>query len=435
MLDTPGTQASPIGAARTTPAIDSASPPAGSSGLGIAVASMLLIAVTYGMARFGVGLFAPRLAAERPELIEVLGWAAAAQFIAYSVAAVIAGRLADRRPRTVLVLAGATATLGSLGVAVASEPVFFIASVVIAGMGGGFASPALVPVIDAMVAVRARSTAQSMVNTGTGVGVIGAGLIAFLAPSVGTAWVVMASLAGAAAASVLLPLRGRAELSPRRRGHAASSTTTKSWSAGSGAGVSLTPSLEVRAHAWRKMLLPGGAAVVVGSGSALLWTFGPLLVTDSGVVAANQVGWLWIVLGAGGLLGTLTGALVNRVGEPVGWSITAVVLAAANAVLAWALLGEHPALAYASMAIFGAGYMALTGVLILWARRLWPDHAGAGTSVLFIAVATGQAAGAAGFGMLQGSWSPTAMAVLAASLCLAGGAMATIGGWNSRARS
>ncbi|MGJ9424363.1 MFS transporter [Nesterenkonia halotolerans] len=432
MLDTPGTQASPIGAARTTPATESANPPAGNSGLGIAVAGILLIAATYGMARFGVGLFAPRLAAERPELIEVLGWAAAAQFIAYSVAAVIAGRLADRRPRTGLVLAGSTATLGSLGVAVASEPLFFIASVVIAGMGGGFASPALVPVIDAMVALRARSTAQSMVNTGTGVGVIGAGLVAFLAPSVGMAWVVMAGLAGAAAASVLLPLRGRTELSSPRREPATSST---SWGADSGAGVSLTPSPEVRAHAWRQMLLPGSAAVVVGSGSALLWTFGPLLVTDSGAVAADQVGWLWIVLGAGGLLGTLTGVLVTRVGEPVGWSITAGVLATASGVLAWALLGDHAALAYASMAIFGAGYMALTGVLILWARRLWPDHAGAGTSVLFIAVATGQAVGAAGFGLLQDTWSPTAMAVLAASLCLAGGAMATIGGWNRRAGS
>lgn len=180
---------------------------------------------------------------------------------------------------------------------------------------------------------------------------------------------------------------------------------------------------------------PGQRRRVVGSGSALLWTFGPLLVTDSGAVTADQVGWLWIVLGAGGLLGTLTGVLVTRVGEPVGWSITAGVLATASGALAWALLGDHAALAYTSMAIFGAGYMALTGVLILWARRLWPDHAGAGTSVLFIAVATGQAVGAAGFGLLQDTWSPTAMAVLAASLCLAGGAMATIGGWNRRAGS
>ncbi|MBO0595335.1 MFS transporter [Nesterenkonia sp. E16_7] len=395
------------------------------SGLGIAVAGMLLIAATYGMARFGVGLFAPRLAAERPELIEVLGWAAAAQFIAYSVAAVIAARLVDRRPRVGLLLAGATATVGSLGVAAASEPMFFIASVVTAGMGGGFASPALVPVIDAVVALRARATAQSVVNTGTGVGVIGAGLVAFLAPSVGSAWAVMAGLSATAAAAVILPLRGHSTLDSGRHpdGNAPRDESSSSKPASSRA----------TRPAWGKLVVPGFAAVVAGIGSALIWTFGPLLVTDSGVVAADQVGWLWIALGAGGLLGTITGVLVTRVGEPVGFSITGAVLAVASGVLAWALLMGSVSGAYASMTIFGAGYMALSGVLILWARRVWPDHAGAGTSMLFIALATGQALGSAGFGLVQGSWDPAVMATAAASLCLIGGGVATIGAWKSRA--
>ena len=39
----------------------------------VALAGTLLIASTYGMARFGVGLFAPRLVAERPELAPVVG--------------------------------------------------------------------------------------------------------------------------------------------------------------------------------------------------------------------------------------------------------------------------------------------------------------------------------------------------------------------------
>ncbi|PRZ17862.1 MFS transporter [Nesterenkonia sandarakina] len=420
MLDTAGRTAAPAAgpAPRQVPR---------RSGLGTAVAGMLLIAATYGMARFGVGLFAPRLAAERPDLAEVLGWAAAAQFIAYSVAAVVAARLVDRRPRVGLVLAGATATLGSLGVAVASEPIFFVASVVIAGMGGGFASPALVPVIDAVVALRARATAQSVVNTGTGVGVIGAGLVAFLAPSAGSAWVVMAGLSAAAAAAVLLPLRGHSELGGQVGGRAGgASTRGERSSSGSVASMAARP-------AWRKLAVPGAAAVVAGAGSALIWTFGPLLVTDSGVVAADQVGWLWIALGAGGLLGTFTGVLVTRVGEHAGFSVTAGLLALASGVLAWALVTESGPAAYASMAIFGAGYMALSGVLILWARQVWPDHAGAGTSLLFIALATGQAVGSAGFGLVQGGWDPAVMAAVAASLCLVGGGVAMIEAWTRRA--
>lgn len=338
------------------------------SGLGVAVAGMLLIAATYGMARFGVGLFAPRLAQERPELIEVLGAAAAAQFLA---------------------------------------------------------SPALVPVIDAVVARGARATAQSVVNTGTGVGVIGAGLVAFSAPSVGSAWVVMAGLSAAAAAAVILPLRGRTDLGAAARTGGGSQP-------GVGEGSDRQASTTARLT-WRKLLLPGTAAVVVGAGSALIWTFGPLLASDSGVVAAAQVGWLWIALGAGGLLGSFTGVLVTRLGEPAGFGVTAGVLAVASGVLAWALLGDSGAAAYASMAIFGAGYMALSGVLILSARRVWPGHAGAGTSVLFIALATGQAVGSAGFGLGQGSWNPAVLAAVAASLCLVGGGLATIRAWKPRA--
>src|SRR5699024_9693655 len=52
--------------------------PASAQGAAVACLGTLLVAATYGMARFGVGLFAPRLVAERPDLAAVVGWAAAA---------------------------------------------------------------------------------------------------------------------------------------------------------------------------------------------------------------------------------------------------------------------------------------------------------------------------------------------------------------------
>jgi predicted MFS family arabinose efflux permease len=78
------------------------------------------------------------------------------------------------------------------------------------------------------------------------------------------------------------------------------------------------------------------------------------------------------------------------------------------------------------MALFGAGYMGLSGVLILWARHVWPGNAGAGTSVLFIALATGQALGSAGFGLAQDVLSPVFLSALAASFCAAGGITALL---------
>ena len=386
------------------------------NGLGVAFAGMLLIAATYGMARFGVGLFAPLLAVQRPELAEVLGWAAAAQFTSYSLAALAAARFVDRAPRAGLLLAGATAAVGCLGVAAASSPAMFVVAVFIGGMGGGFASPALVPVIDAAVPARASATAQSLVNSGTAVGVIGAGLVASAAASVGPAWVFMAVMCATTAVAVWHSARSRAEIGA---------------AAGAGAGPTSrlpvrgdrepTSSPQLRRATWRLLAVPGMAAVVAGAGSALIWTFGPLLLTEAGSVAPERAGWLWIALGVGGFLGIFTGALVQRLGTRGGWCFFAGALALASAGVAVSVPTGSAWIAYASMAVFGAGYMSLSGVLILWARNVWPGSAGAGTSMLFIALATGQALGSAGFGLARGAVPPVVLAALAAGFLVLGG--------------
>ena len=380
----------------------------GEAGPGVAVAGMLLIASTYGMARFGVGLFAPALAASRPELVGVLGWAAAAQFTSYSVAALAAARLVDRHPRTGLVLAGATAAAGCLGVAAATDPAVFVLAVLVGGLGGGFASPALVPVLDALVKPEATATAQSIANAGTAVGVIGAGLLVFAVPSIGPAWVLMAVICGLSAAAALYPVRSRSTARPITR-------TTPGRPDATG------PALDRRA-----LLVPAAAALVIGAGSSLTWTFGPLLVSEAGAVSGGRVGWLWIALGAGGLLGTLTGRLVQRIGLRGGWAACAGALALATAVVGLSVATGNAAAAYAGMAVFGAGYMAMSAVLILWARSAWPKRAGAGTSVLFIALATGQAAGSAAAGAGLDVVDPALLAAAAAGLCAVGGAAAVI---------
>lgn len=78
---------------------------------------------------------------------------------------------------------------------------------------------------------------------------------------------------------------------------------------------------------------------------------------------------------------------------------------------------------FAAVAIFGAAYMCLSGVLILWARTMWLSTAGAATSVLFIALAVGQALGSAGFGLAQLHVEPTGAFFAAAVFCEIGGAL------------
>lgn len=366
--------------------------PASAQGAAVACFGTLLVAATYGMARFGVGLFAPRLVAERPDLAAVVGWAAAAQFVAYSLAAAVAARTADRHPRAGVLLAGATATLGCAGVATTSSATWLVVLVFVGGAGAGFASPALVRLVDAAVEPSRASTAQSLVNTGTALGVVVAGTLALAVPSVAAAWWAMAALTAGAALG-LLALAARVELPE--------------------------PSGRETSYDLRALATPALAAVVVGAGSALVWTYGPLVATRSGAVDDDRVGLLWIALGIGGLLGPLTGRLVERVGLVGAWRVSVGVVLVAHLALAVGVLGELAWPTYAALACFGAGYMCLSGVLILWARHSWPDGAGRGTSLLFIALAVGQAVGTVVWDSLQADRPGTALA-LAVLTCTAG---------------
>lgn len=369
-------------------------------GLAVAIAGMLLIAATYGMARFGVGLYAPFLNEQRPRLSGSLGWATAAQFTSFCLAAGLAGRFS---PRTGLLLAGTTATVGALGVALASEPGYFVLAVFVGGMGGGFASPALVPVVDGLVASEKASGAQSLVNSGTAVGVIAAGLLAFVVPSAAPAWIIMAVICALALAGAWYPVRARRDLAK----------------AGGRKAQKMRP-------AWRLLMLPVVGAAVAGAGSSMVWSFGPSVVTASGAVPVSAVGWLWIALGLGGLAGSTSGSLVRRIGRRGAWISWSGALVAADVGVATAAAGGTLWPALLGMAVFGAGYMGLTAVLILWARQVWPGRGGAAVSVLFIALAIGQALGSVGFGALQAT-APVLCCVIAAALCALAGLMGLAG--------
>ena len=286
----------------------------------VALAGTLLIASTYGMARFGVGLFAPRLVAERPELAPVVGWAAAAQFVSYSVAAAVAARVSDRRPRAAVLVAGTTAALGCVGVATTASAGWFVVLVFLGGTGAGLASPALVRLVDAVTPARAAATAQSLVNTGTAVGVVVAGALALGVPSTAGAWWTMAALNAVAAGGVLLLVR---------RG---------------GGAVEPTASASGTSYDWRPLATPAAAAAVVGAGSALVWSYGPLIATGPGPVDDGSVGFLWIALGIGGFLGPLTGRLVERSGLAGAWAWSVGAVAVASVALAGAVgLGRRVA--------------------------------------------------------------------------------------------
>lgn len=355
----------------------------------LVVPGLAVIAVTYGLARFGFGLYLPQFRAAFGLSPGTAGAIAAASYVAYCLAALVAQRLAGRgRARWALWLAGSTAALGSLLVAAAwSVPVLAVGALV-AGSGAGAASPALVAAVAATVRPDAEPRAQALVNSGTGAGVVAGGLLVLAVPD---AW--RPAWAGFAVAAVLVTVWAD------RASHWPTAPETR-------------PDAPLR-----DLVRPLVAAVLAGAGCSAVWTFGRDLMTGAGALPDDTTGLLWCVLGGAGLIGGLSGDLVLRIGLRGAWLCSTGTAAAATLLLA-ALPGAPAAVAVA-LAGFGTAYVALSGVLIVWGGRRLPAAAPRAAAVLFIGLTLGQAAGALALGVIADATSSRIAFVVAAALVLA----------------
>ncbi len=140
-----------------------------------------LIGTCYGLARFAYGLFAPEFEAEFGISPAVAGVIGSGSYVGYCAAIVGSLILTPRwGPRRVAVLAGMVATLGIATVAVASSAPVLAAGILIAGSSTGIASPPMPAAVARWVQQGTRDRAQTIVNAGTGLGVLVSGPIALV---------------------------------------------------------------------------------------------------------------------------------------------------------------------------------------------------------------------------------------------------------------
>ena len=368
--------------------------------IGLAAVGMALVAVCYGLARFAYGLFVPAFRAEFDLDAATAGTVASGSYGAYCVAIVVAA-LATARwgARPVAVAAGACATVGTAVIALAPSTAVLAVGVVLAGSSTGLASPPLAQAVARTAPPRLEPGLQTVVNAGTGLGVLVSGPVAlFLAGHWRWAWAAFS--VGALAVTIWAWTAV-----PGRPGPV---TTRSSWSASALAARLLAP------RGARRLL---AAAGVMGLGSAAVWTFGRDLVDSAGGGDLTGV-VVWIALGAAGLLGALAGDLTTRAGLARCWSAAMVLLGGATALLA--LGADVPALAVVTGAVFGAVYIGLSGLLLLWATRVHAERPVFGVGAAFLVIALGQALGAPVLGVLADVVSLPGAFLVAAVICAVG---------------
>jgi predicted MFS family arabinose efflux permease len=359
----------------------------------LVAAGTALIGAAYGLGRYAYGLYLPSLRAEFGFGAATAGALAAGAYGAYCLGLVGGAAGAERgHARAVALAAGGCAAAGTGAIGVAGSTAAVAAGVVLGGVSTGLASPALASLVSGAVAPGRRDRAMTVVNAGTGLGVLVCAPAALAAPD---RWRAAFALFGALTLAVT----------------AAVAAAT----ADGAAAAPIAPPPPARRPPARERLPLALGAVGLGSAGSAYWTFGRDLLTAAGAGETGPA--LWMALGAASILGALAGDVVARGRAGALWAALLVALAASTAGLA--LAPASLPLALGSAVVFGASFVALSGILILWATRLDDARPAAAVSGAFVLLALGGVAGAPVVGALIDHAGWTAGFVAAAGVALA----------------
>lgn len=334
-----------------------------------------LIAVCYGFARFAFGLFLPQIDADLSLSSTISGLISGGAFLGYCVAIVLSAYLTERiGARAVAVAAALVAAVGMVGIAVAPSPLLLATAVMLAGSSTGLASPPMAAAVAVIVRPDRQSLTNTIINAGTSAGVVLSGPIALM---LGGQW--RLAFTGFAVAAFIMAIAAAFIVPSETK--AAPKTAT---------GLPPINGVIVRLIA---------AAFLMGASSTALWSFGGQLVTHQLGWSSTGAGLLWIAIGAAGIAGAGAGTLVARFGiDRTHWLFLAAL--AAGIMLVGTSI-TTPLLALCGGMLFGAAYIMLTGVYLIWGVSALPDRPATGLMIGFLTIAIGQTAGAPIFGLLM----------------------------------
>lgn len=382
------------------------------SPLGMAALGSGIIAITYGLARFVFGLFLPAMRDELTITATMAGVIGALPFLSF-VFTILVAPLVTRRlgvHRTGVAAAG-LAGIGLIMIAQAPSSLLLAAGVLICGISTGLSSPVMAQAVYRVVPADLRGRVNATINAGTSLGIaLAMPAVLLWAEAWRSAYTGFAALAavGALAAFCYLPRDDQGISLSRPR---------------------LLPE-SVGRDQWLGIARLSGLAVGMGIVSAVYWVFAPDAVINAGGLLPSQTAWMWLAVGLGGLSGACAGDLIARFGPAASHAAALIVMSASLGLLV--IDPGNFALALASAALFGAGYMTLSGFYLVRSTQIMTEAPAFAPVLPLLATSVGQVAGSPLAGWLVGAEGHITTFMLFALLGLA---VAGLGTWllNGRA--
>ncbi len=345
-----------------------------------------MIAVAYGFARYGYGLFVPVFREEFGISTEAVGYISSGAYAAYLFAMVLTGFLVGRTgPRLPVVIGTVCAGVGMLLISFSWGVAPLAAGAVLAGSSPGFCWAPFSDAAAILVEKERRDRVLSVVSTGTTFGLVVAGPAVLLVSYAGgdSGWrYALAFFAVAGFGAALWNMK----LLPNEP------YCTSGTRAGENAGVG-----------WflgKRSAPLLGQAFFYGLTAAFYYTYAVDFIRRAGFPGE----WgpiLWGLIGVSGVTGILSGDAVSRFG--LRRCLTACLLILGISIGAFSLASGSGALVVGSALAFGAGYMPVAALLAIWSGNVFYERPATGFSAVLFSLAVGSVAGPALLGTVAGA--------------------------------
>lgn len=373
----------------------------GSGPVRLSAAGFVAIAVAFGPARNGYGLFLPDFRDEFGLSVEMSGLIASGAQAGFLAALTVVGLVVAKvGPRFLVVLGGLAGALGMILVSFASGTVTLAAGVILAGTSPGWSWAPYNDAAARLVPAGLQGRVLSIISTGTTFGIVAAGIVAFAA---GASWRVgWLAFAGAALLGVVL----NALVLPagRHDSHGVRSNGDQ------------TRSSAFRWFVRRESVPLFTAALSFGVVSAFYYAFAVDYISRSGSFPSTAGALFFIVMGIGGFVGLFTGDMISRFGLRrvllmilVSQGVSALLLGAAPTW--WPAVGV-------SAVLFGADVMLTSALLATWSSWVFAEQPSTGFSATLFLLGTGSVVGPAALGTFAGEFGLGAAFLLAGTISL-----------------
>ncbi|PTU87666.1 MFS transporter [Staphylococcus pasteuri] len=327
-----------------------------------------MIATIYGLGRFSFGLFLPDISKDLHLSASSAGIISSLFYLSYCFTIIYATlRTAKTGPKYMIMLASLLVILGLITISIASNALTLSLGVIFAGASSGLISPPYGYAISLWIKWEQQGKANTWINSGTSMGLVFTGITAMLVfidwRSVYLIYGIIAILITVWNFFIIPSLKHNININPG--------------------------SLNILDISASKRII--FASTILGISTAPYWTFSKSYVQNTDHYSPIALSIFWILIGVAGVLGGISGRMIDQYGLKFSYFLGVILMAAASILLA--LTPFIWIVPFLASLLFGASYIFITGVLLVWGVKLFVKNASLGIGIPFLMLAVGQVIG------------------------------------------